>query len=50
MPFFIALGALFALSAGYLLYQFWNRAFVADLPSAEVIADADSATESLRAA
>ncbi|MDP9237234.1 MAG: hypothetical protein M3P30_07550 [Chloroflexota bacterium] len=50
MPFFVAVTALFALSAGYLLHQFWTRAFAADAPPIDALPDADPAPESLRAA
>jgi hypothetical protein len=50
MQFFIAAGALLVASAAYLLYQFWDHAFVADGPALDAPADADAGAESLRAA
>jgi hypothetical protein len=50
MPFFIAISALFVLSAGYLLYQYLSRAFVADAPIIDSAADPDGVAEALRAA
>jgi hypothetical protein len=50
MQFFIAAGALLAVSAAYLLYQFWSHAFVPDGPPLEASADAEAGAESLKAA
>jgi hypothetical protein len=50
MQFFIAAGALLAVSTAYLLYQFWDHAFVSDGPELDASADAEAGVESLKAA
>jgi hypothetical protein len=50
MQFFIAAGALLIASTAYLLYQFWDRAFVPDGPALDAASDAEGSAESLKAA
>ncbi len=45
MQFFIAVSALFTVSAAYLLYQFLSSAFASDVSAGDVASETDAAAD-----